>query len=106
MSAVKNIVEKQIAENPVVVYSKSWCPYCRQTKQTLSDFGASFQVYELDQIDNGDEIQAYLGQKTGQRTVPNVFIQQKHIGGNSDLQKVKNEGKLKDLLVSAGATSS
>jgi glutaredoxin 3 len=69
MSAVKNVVEKQIAENPVVVYSKSklppptladcviliirlvgWCPYCRQTKQTLSDFGASFQVYELDQI--------------------------------------------------------
>ena len=63
MSSVKSIVEKQIAENPVVVYSKSmlvlvvcvilivllgWCPYCRQTKQTLTDFGATFQAYELD----------------------------------------------------------
>jgi len=27
-----------------------WCPYCRQTKATLSEFGASYQVYELDQI--------------------------------------------------------
>lgn len=50
MSVVKNIVEKQIAESPVVVYSKSWCPYCRQTKATLAEFGASYQVYELDQI--------------------------------------------------------
>jgi len=105
MSVVKTLVEKQIAENPVVVYSKSWCPYCRQTKQTLTDFGASFQVYELDQIDDGEEIQAYLGQKTGQPTVPNIFIEQKHIGGNSDLQKIKNAEKLKDLLVHAGSLS-
>jgi glutaredoxin 3 len=83
-----------------------WCPYCRQTKQTLTEFGASFQVYELDQIDDGEEIQAYLGTKTGQRTVPNVFIEQKHIGGNSDVQKIKNGGTLKELLVHAGAATS
>ena len=118
MSAVKSLVEKQIAENAVVVYSKSWCPYCRQAKQTLSEFGTSFQAYELDQIgmslvqrcdwhvDNGEEIQAYLAQKTGQRTVPNIFIEQKHIGGNSDLQTLKSKGTLKNLVVSAGATSS
>jgi glutaredoxin 3 len=60
----------------------------------------------LDQIDDGDEIQAYLGTKTGQRTVPNVFIEQKHIGGNSDVQKIKNGGTLKELLVHAGAATS
>ena len=63
-------------------------------------------MYELDQIDDGAEIQAYLGEKTGQRTVPNIFIEQKHIGGNSDLQKIKNGGKLKELLVHAAAASS
>jgi len=57
-------------------------------------------------VDNGDEIQSYLGQKTGQRTVPSVFIEQKHVGGNSDLQALKASGKLKAMLVSAGATSS
>jgi glutaredoxin 3 len=38
---------------------------------------------------------------TGQRTVPNVFIKQEHIGGNSDLQAIK--GKLPDMLKDAGA---
>ena len=60
----------------------------------------------LDQIDDGEEIQAYLAQKTSQRTVPNLFIEQKHIGGNSDVQGLKHEGKLKGLLVSAGAATS
>jgi len=60
----------------------------------------------LTNLDNGEEIQAYLAEKTGQRTVPNVFIEGKHIGGNSDLQRIKNAGRLKDLLIHAGATSS
>jgi glutaredoxin 3 len=50
--------------------------------------------------DNGTAIQDYLHQKTGQRTVPNIFIDQQHIGGNSDLQAKKNSGELKKLLVS------
>ena len=57
----------------------------------------------LTRVDDGEAIQEYLGRKTGQRTVPNVFIEQKHIGGNSDIQKLKNGGKLKDLLVKAEA---
>jgi glutaredoxin 3 len=42
-----------------------------------------------------------LQELTGQRTVPNIFIKQKHIGGNSDLQAKK--GELNDLLKDAGA---
>lgn len=57
-------------------------------------------------LDDGDQIQAYLAEKTGQRTVPNIFIEQKHVGGNSDLQRLKNSSELKKRLVSAGATSS
>lgn len=59
----------------------------------------------LIRVDEGEAIQEYLALKTGQRTVPNVFIQQIHIGGNSDLQKIKTDGKLKDMLVKAGALS-
>jgi glutaredoxin 3 len=55
--------------------------------------------------DDGDQIQNYLAEKTGQRTVPNIFIEQKHIGGNSDLQSLKRSGELKKKLVAAGATS-
>lgn len=49
-------------------------------------------------IAQGEEIQAYLLDKTGQRTVPNIFIDQKHIGGSDDLTKLETSGELKKLL--------
>lgn len=52
--------------------------------------------------DDGSDIQAALQQITKQRTVPNIFINRKHIGGNSDLQKLST-GQLKGLLKEAGA---
>ena len=54
-----------------------------------------------DVIDDGADIQSYLGDLTGQRTVPSVFIKQEHIGGNSDLQAKKSQ--LKNILKDAGA---
>ena len=51
--------------------------------------------------DDGSDIQAALKEITGQSSVPNIFIGQKHIGGNSDLQEKK--GDLPELLKDAGA---
>jgi len=51
--------------------------------------------------EDGAALQDALEDITGQRSVPNIFIEQKHIGGNSDLQAKK--GELDDLLRSAGA---
>ena len=50
MSATKTKVQSIIDENPVAVFSKSYCPYCRQAKQLLSDSGAKFYAIELDQV--------------------------------------------------------
>jgi glutaredoxin 3 len=52
-------------------------------------------------VDDGSAIQQALSELTGQSTVPNVFIKQQHIGGNSDLQAIKS--KLPNLLKDAGA---
>jgi glutaredoxin 3 len=52
-------------------------------------------------VEDGAALQDALEDITGQRSVPNIFIEQKHIGGNSDLQAKK--GQLDDLLRSAGA---
>lgn len=49
-------------------------------------------------VANGADIQNYLGEKTQQRTVPNIFIKGQHIGGNSDLSSLKSSGKLKSLI--------
>ncbi|EAW08125.1 glutaredoxin [Aspergillus clavatus NRRL 1] len=101
MSTAKAKAQNLINDNAVVVFSKSWCPYCKASKQTLNELGAKFYALELDQIDDGTEIQNALYEITQQRSVPNIFIGQKHIGGNSDLQAKKAE--LPQLLKAAGA---
>ncbi|KAL1409933.1 Glutaredoxin [Vanrija albida] len=88
MSAAKELVDKAIAENNVVVFSKSYCPYCRRTKATLADVTDDVKVFELDERDDGSAIQAYLRDLNGQSTVPHVYIHQQFIGGNSDLQAI------------------
>jgi glutaredoxin 3 len=85
-----------------VVFSKSYCPYCQATKRTLDGFGAKYAHYELNQESDGSAIQDALEELSGQRTVPNIFINKKHIGGNSDLENHKNTD-LEQLLRQAGA---
>jgi glutaredoxin 3 len=50
MSATKTKVQSIIDENPVAVFSKSYCPYCNATKKLLSESGAKFYAIELDQV--------------------------------------------------------
>jgi len=102
MSAAKTKAQSLIDENPVMVFSKSYCPYCRASKALLTELGAEFNVVELDQVDDGSDIQAALKDISGQSTVPNIFIGKKHIGGNSDLQALKKTA-LPGLLAKVGA---
>ncbi|KAF8854913.1 glutaredoxin [Acephala macrosclerotiorum] len=101
MSAAKTKAQNIIDENPVTIFSKSYCPYCKATKALLNELGAKFYTIELDQVDDGADIQAALKEINGQTSVPNIYIKQQHIGGNSDLQAKK--GDLPTLLKDAGA---
>ncbi|KAI9672843.1 MAG: hypothetical protein M1831_000279 [Alyxoria varia] len=101
MAAAKTKAEGIIDENSVAVFSKSWCPHCRQSKQLLTELGAKFFLLELDQVDDGSAIQDALEEITGQRSVPNIFINKNHIGGNSELQAKKPQ--LPELLKEAKA---
>ncbi|KAG9011275.1 glutaredoxin [Tulasnella sp. JGI-2019a] len=106
----KETVESAISGNKVVLFSKSYCPYCKKAKATLAEqlgdeYKTSVKVYEIDEVDGGSDIQAYLLEKSGQRTVPNIYINETHVGGNDDLQKAKSDGKLAKLLAASTATS-
>lgn len=103
MPSVRESVEAKIAETPVVVYSKSYCPYCTKTKALLKDLGASFEVVELDRVDDGDAQQEALEAITGQRTVPNTFIGGKTVGGNSDIQSLHKGQQLVPKLKAVAA---
>ncbi|KAI0962276.1 hypothetical protein AcV7_001156 [Taiwanofungus camphoratus] len=100
LMATKDLVESTISGNKIAIFSKSYCPYCKRAKALLtSKFpNVPTKIYELDEIEEGSAIQQYLLEKTGQRTVPNVFISQQHVGGCDDVVSLDSQGKLAGLV--------
>lgn len=76
---------------------QSYCPFCRRAKKALGDIGITPVVLELDLRSDGRAIQAALLKMTGQRTVPNVFLKQKHFGGSDDTIAGVKAGKFADV---------
>jgi len=104
-SRLEETVKKTITENPVVVYSKTWCSYSSEVKSLFKRLGVQPLVVELDQMGpQGPQLQKVLERLTGQHTVPNVFIGGKHIGGCTDTIKLYRKGELEPLLSEAGAS--
>ncbi|KAH9948193.1 glutaredoxin [Amylocystis lapponica] len=100
LMAVKDTVEAAIADNKITIFSKTWCPYCKRAKGILtSSFpDASTKILELDELDEGSAIQQYLKEKTGQNSVPNIFINQQHVGGCDSVVALESQGKLASLV--------
>nr|CCA14134.1 conserved hypothetical protein [Albugo laibachii Nc14] len=94
-----------IRNHPLVIFSKSYCPYCKKAKRLLADLGATPFLVELDLRPDGKAIQEFLMHLTHQNTVPNVFVQQKSIGGADKTQKMFDSGELKHRLQEAKAIS-
>ncbi|RIA94711.1 glutaredoxin 1 [Glomus cerebriforme] len=98
MSGIKDLVEKLIQENPIMIFSKSYCPYCKKAKETIEGLRKKYKAFEIDEADNGSAIQDYLKEKTSQRTVPNIFIDGKHVGGCDSLLAAKDDGSLEKMI--------
>jgi len=93
-------VGKDIAEHKVVVYSKTSCPHCKKSKELLGsdEFkDVNILIRDLDIMDDpsGPALAKALADMTGQTSVPNIFIDGKHFGGNSDIQAAHANGTLK-----------
>mmetsp|Transcript_8497 Transcript_8497/g.21824 ORF Transcript_8497/g.21824 Transcript_8497/m.21824 type:complete len:135 (+) Transcript_8497:61-465(+) len=91
-------IDDAVAAKDVVIFSKSFCPFCAKSKTLFRELGVDADIYELDKRDDGSDIQAALKEKTGQSTVPNIFIKGEHLGGNDDAQKAKASGDLEKML--------
>jgi glutaredoxin 3 len=94
---------------PVVMFSKSWCPYCRKALEALGmegvqEGGPSLRVMDVTAMgDRGVAVQDTLQKMTGRRTVPNVFVGGTSIGGGDETTGLQREGKLRSLLEQAMA---
>jgi glutaredoxin 3 len=79
----------------VVMYATGWCPYCARARNLLAGKGVA--VREID-IDGDPAARAQMLTRSGQRTVPQIFINGTHVGGCDDLVALDTAGGLDELL--------
>lgn len=80
----------------IIVYSKSYCPYCQAAKALLTKKGAAFT--EIDLTTDPEGQRAMAKKANGRSTVPQIFIGGQHIGGCDDLHALDARGGLDPLL--------
>jgi len=80
----------------VVMYTTAVCPYCIRAEKLLESKGVS--DIEKIRVDLRPELRAAMMEKTGRRTVPQIYINDDHIGGYDDLASLNHAGKLDSLL--------
>lgn len=83
---------------PVVMYSTAWCSYCMRARSLLERKGVAFQEIKVDE--DVRERDTMVKKSGGRRTVPQIFIGERHVGGYDDLAALDRSGELDQLLVS------
>jgi glutaredoxin 3 len=81
---------------PVKIYTTTYCGYCVRAKDLLTRQGVKYA--EVDVTGNDDMRSKLVELSGGQRTVPQIFIGDTHVGGCDDLYRLESEGRLDALL--------
>lgn len=87
-------------QNPVLIYSKDFCPYCDAAKNLLTQKGAGYEEINISsQPEKRDEMMA---RSAPRRTFPQIFIANQGYGGFDDINALEKSGKLEALLFPNG----
>jgi glutaredoxin 3 len=81
----------------VVMYSTAFCGYCQRARNLLERKGISIQEIKVDE--DPRERETMLRRSGGRRTVPQIFIGERHVGGYDDLAALDRSGELDPLLI-------
>ncbi len=79
----------------ITMYTAGYCPFCRNAERLLLDKGV--EINRLD-VEESPELRAEMMEKTGRRTIPQIYIGDQHIGGFDDLRALDLNGELDPLL--------
>jgi glutaredoxin 3 len=90
-------VMREIMAAHVLMYSSATCPYCIMAERLLTAKGV--EVIEKIRVDLEPQLRVEMMQKTGRRTVPQIYIGGTHVGGFDDLSALDRAGKLDPLLL-------
>jgi glutaredoxin 3 len=80
----------------VLMYTSAYCPYCVNAERLLSSKGV--EEIEKIQVDTAPDLKNAMIERTGRRTVPQIYIGDRHIGGFDDLRALDLAGDLDQLL--------
>jgi glutaredoxin 3 len=88
-----------MSQPDVVLYLAGWCPYCQRARGLLTKKGILFR--EID-VDDDPKLREEMKARSGRRTVPQIFIGEKHVGGCDDLFALDESGGLDRLIQGGG----
>jgi len=87
-----------MSQPDITIYLTGWCPYCQRAKALLAGRKLAFSEIDVDDVANARE---EMRTRSGRRTVPQIFIGEKHIGGCDDLVALDASGELDRLIQGA-----
>ena len=97
-AAAQDLLKSLIASPGVLMLSKTTCPYCARAKTALAGAQIKFNAIEIDTRADGSALQSAALELTGQRTVPNVWVNGTHVGGSDKVVAMLESGQLQKLL--------
>ena len=80
----------------IIMYTSTYCPYCMNAERLLNSKGIS-EIEKIN-VDTQPDMRKLMMEKTGRRTVPQIYIDDRHIGGFDDLRALDLAGGLDPLL--------
>ena len=84
-----------MSQPPIIMYVTGWCPYCQRAKALLNSKQLAFS--EID-VDEDPKLRQEMTTRSGRRTVPQIFIGERHVGGCDDLYALEASGGLDQLV--------
>ena len=88
-----------MTQPPVTVYVSDWCPYCQRAKSLLQQKQVAFNEIN---VEEDEKSRAEMIARSNRRTVPQIFIGDRHVGGCDELYALNRSGELDRLIQGAG----
>ena len=90
-------------ENPVVLFALEWCEFCWSVRKMFAEYEIPYRSIDLDSVEyqqdnRGGKIRAALLERTGLKTIPQIFIGGEHVGGATELFDACRDGSMARLL--------
>jgi len=79
----------------VVMYATAWCPYCARARELLERKKVDLEIID---VDRDPALRQQMMTRSGRHTVPQIFIDEMHVGGCDDLHALDAKGGLDPLL--------